>query len=103
MTTYHDYIESDGTTVITRDQGDISTLLDMNKAFQNEPDAWKQGVKNSWALYGRIPNIIQEKWLLEHGVNVWDKENWEKGGRVWKLLNDPEYRWLKTTCKYHAG
>jgi hypothetical protein len=103
MTTYHDYVESDGTTIVSRDQGDIAPLLDVNKALQNETDATKQGIKNGWWHYAQIPNIVQEKWLLEHGVDVFQKENWEKGGRVWKLLNDPEYRWLKTTNKYHAG
>lgn len=102
ITTYHEYIESEDKEIITTEQ-DVSFLLDMNKALQNETDATKQGIKNGWWHYAQIPNVIQEKWLFEHGVDVFKKENWEKNGRVWKLLNDPEYRWLKTTTKYHAG
>jgi hypothetical protein len=102
ITTTFDYIPETETTVIHREQ-DVSHILDINKAMQNETAAWTQGVKNGWAHYAQIPNIVQEIWLNKHGVDCMKKENWEKGGSVWKLLNDPEYRYLKTTTKYHAG
>ena len=75
----------------------------MNKAMANDGDIWKQGVKNGWAHYGQIPAIVLEKWLNEHGVDAFKKENWDKGGPVWRLLNSPEYRYLKTTTKFHWG
>ncbi len=45
----------------------------------------------------KIPNIVIEKWKAEFGVDVLNKDHWPK---VKKLLNDPEYRWLKTTAGY---
>ena len=102
ITTYFDYNAAEDETTISREQ-DVSFLLDMNKAMANQDDVWKQGVKNSWAHYAQIPNIVIEKWLNEHGVDALKSENWEKYGPVWKLLNSPEYRYLKTTSKMHWG
>lgn len=102
ITTYFEYHPENDETVISREQ-DVSFLLDMNKSMANDGDIWKQGVKNNWAHYAQIPNIVIEKWLNEHGVDAMKSENWEKYGPVWKLLNSPEYRYLKTTSKMHWG
>jgi hypothetical protein len=99
ITTYFDYEDDSDTTVIYREQ-DVTPILEMNKALQNEPEAWKQGVKNSWAHYAQIPNIVIEKWKNEHGVDVFNRDHQKA---VFRLLNDPEYRYLKTTAKFHAG
>ena len=40
-----------------------------------------------------IPLIIIEKWKAEHGVDIMNKDHWH---RVKQLLNDPEYRFLRT-------
>jgi len=99
ITTTFDYIPETDTTVIHREQ-DVSLILDANKALQNDDDVTKKGIKKSWWHYAQIPNIVIEKWLNEHGVDVYNKDHQKK---VFKLLNDPEYRYLKTTSKYHAG
>lgn len=99
MTTYHEYIHSEDKTIITREQ-DVTPLLEMNKALANETDATKEGIKNGWWHYAQIPNIIVEKWLNEHGVNLYDKDHQKA---VFRLLNQPEYRYLKTTTKMHRG
>ncbi len=99
MTTFHEYIHSEDKTIISREQN-VTSLLDMNKALANETDATKEGIKNGWWHYAQIPNIIIEKWLNEHGVNLYNKDH-EKA--VFRLLNQPEYRYLKTTTKMHRG
>ena len=95
VTTYFDYDHVSDTTIVGSEQ-DVSLLLERNKLLQNNPDYWKQGVKDSWAHYASYPAIIIEKWLNEYGVNVFDK-NHQK--RVIELTNRPEYRYLKTTTK----
>lgn len=99
MTTYFDYAPETDTTIIYREQ-DVSPILEMNKAMANNGDVWKEGVKNSWAHYAQIPNIVIEKWKNEKGVDVFNKDHQKA---VFRLLNDPEYRYLKTTTKFHAG
>lgn len=97
ITTSFDYDWTTDTTVIHREQ-DVSAILELNKSYANNEDYTKHGFKNEWWHYASIPNIVQEKWLREYGVNLYDK-NHEK--KVFKLLNQPEYRYLKTTTKMH--
>ena len=40
-----------------------------------------------------IPLIIIEKWKRELGVDIYNKNDWPK---IKQLLNDPEYRFLRT-------
>ena len=100
MTTYVDYIPETDTTVVHREQEDVNIILDANKAIQNDEQISKDGIKNGWWHYATIPNIIIEKWLNEFGVNVYNKDHKKA---VYRLLNQPEYRYLKTTTKMHRG
>ncbi len=97
VTTTFDYDESSDTTIIGREQ-DVSKILDMNKALANEDGVTKEGIKNGWWLYFQMPAIIIEKFLVEYGVDVFNKDHQPA---VFKLINRPEYRYLKTTYKYH--
>lgn len=99
VTTYFDYDYATDTTIVGSEQ-DVTPLLDMNKTLQNDESYWKKGVKDSWAHYATYPSIIIEKWLNEHGVNVFNKDHQKK---VLELVNRPEYRYLKTTTKMHRG
>lgn len=99
ITTYFDYVPETDTSIVHREQ-DVSKLLDMSKAMANDGDVWKQGVKNSWAHYCILPNIVIEKWLNEYGIDVFNKDH----EKAWlKLVNQPEYLYLKTTTKMHRG
>ena len=95
ITTTFDYTP-DGVVILGREHQDVAPLLDFNKNLQNDPEYWKKGVKDSWAHYASIPPIIIEKWRNEFGIDVFNKDH---AKRVKKLLNDPEYRYLKTTAK----
>ena len=99
ITTTFDYIPETDTTVLYREQ-DVSGMLDANKILQNDDEFTKKGIKESWWHYFHIPNIVIEKWLNEFGVDVYNKDHQKA---VFKLLNQPEYRYLKTTTKMHRG
>ena len=98
ITTWFDYDESSDTTLIYREQ-DVSAILEMNKALARDEEFTRKGIKNDYWLYAQIPNMIIEKWMNEYGVNVYDKGHQKK---VYQLLNQPEYQYLKTTSKYHS-
>jgi hypothetical protein len=49
--------------------------------------------------YASIPTGLQMKWLIEEGLDVYDDNHWP---RILRKLNDPEYKYLKTTNKYHG-
>jgi hypothetical protein len=71
---------------------DSEPILDENKAKANagrdyyarDPDLWR---------VASIPVVVQYKWLVEKGVDVMNPEHWPA---VKRLLNDPEWRYLKT-------
>ena len=99
MTTYFEYDAVTDNTTIHREQ-DVSTILDINKALQNDESISKQGIKDGWWHYAKIPMIVIEKWLNEHGVDAFNKDHQKA---VYRLLNQPEYRYIKTTTKMHRG
>ena len=99
ITTKFDYFPETDTAVIEREQ-DVEVILDANKAIQNDESISKKGIKDGWWHYGQIPMIVIEKWMTELGVDVFNKDHMKK---VFWLLNQPEYRYLKTTTKMHRG
>ena len=99
ITTYFDYDYSSDKTTISREQ-DVELILDINKAIQNDESISKAGIKDSWWHYAQVPNIVIEKWKSEHGVDMFNKDHQKA---VFRLLNQPEYRYLKTTTKMHRG
>lgn len=94
---YHHYDSDTGTSVF-ESIGDAGPALERNKAIANDGDIWRKGVKNDFALYASIPTIFQLKLLTEHGIDVYKKED---GPRLSKVLENPEYRFLKCTNKTH--
>lgn len=83
---------------LTRTQ-DVTAILDRNKALQNDTsEHWKDRSKGTESgidmrLGAIVPNIIIEKWMRDHGVNIFDKEHLTAARR---LINDSDWRWLKT-------
>jgi len=96
ISTYSDYNELEDSLTIYQEQ-DVTPYLEHNKKLQNDPEYTKKGIKGDMWHYASIPNIIIEKWMNE-GFNIFDKNN-EKA--LWKRLNSPEWKYLKTTEKVH--
>ena len=99
ITTTFEYDPISDETIIGRHQ-DVGVILDMNKAVANDEDISKRGIKAGWWHYATIPNIIIEKFRTEHGVDFFNKDHQKA---IFRLLNQPEYRYLKTTTKMHRG
>ena len=96
-TVWHEYNASANATIITHEQ-DVSPLLEKNVIAANDDDKTKRGIKNDWWKYAVIPNIIAMKWKQEKGVDIFNRDHQQA---MFKLLNDPEYRYLKATSKHH--
>ena len=90
------YTEYDNLTdeLVIHSVADAQPVLEMNKAMANDPDYKQQGIKNEFWHVASIPQIVQLKWLTEKGIDVHNSRHWPE---VRKLLNDPEYLYLKTT------
>ena len=87
LKTWHDYDETSDTTVLHYEQ-DVEAVLDRNKRAQNEAS----GPMGDMVHVASIPASIQLKWMIEHGVDMFNPDH-AKG--VERLLNDPDYRYLK--------
>jgi hypothetical protein len=90
---YSEYIFKDGDLTVNRVQ-DVEPILDKNK--------WLQTVAQPWAGTFRhvatIPNVILEKWINEEGAPVLSMSKQEFSQFIKKKLNDPDWRYLKTTA-----
>lgn len=71
-----------------QDRAAQNVILDRNKSsqadgFDRRSDMWHAA---------HIPVGVMYEWLVKHGVNAWDPTH--RDG-VKRLLNDPEYRYLR--------
>lgn len=96
ISTYSNYDELTDDLTISREQ-DVTDILEWNKNLQNDEGYTKKGIKGEMWHYAQIPNLVIEKWLSE-GFNIFDKNN-DKA--LFRKLNSPEYKYLKTTEKIH--
>lgn len=95
VSTYHNYDHSTGITTIETLQ-DVQPFIDKNKALHNT-SYQRDGIKDDWQHLATIPIGVQMVWLKEYGIDVYKPEHIP---RIRKLLNDPDYRYLKTgSCK----
>ena len=99
ITTTFEYDHISDRTTIGREE-DVTAYIEYGKELQKHEDYSKDGIKRGWWHYCTFPNIIIEKWRNEHGVDVFNKDHQKA---VFRLINQPEYRYLKTTTKMHRG
>jgi hypothetical protein len=93
ITEYFDYDEMTGQATITYEQ-DVSSLLKWAQENRDNPDVWRKGVKESWALYAKIPAIVQIE-LRKKGIDV---NNPDHADAVFREINR-NYPALKCTTK----
>jgi hypothetical protein len=91
-TWYHE--QPDGTFVIETRQ-DVAPIIERNKALSAVDDGFSPS--RDVARVASIPIVVQYEWLKRYGINVFDRND-EK--RVRRLLNDPEWRYLRTSEIY---
>jgi hypothetical protein len=81
---------------------DVGAALDNNKALANDDEYTKKGIKNEMWHYAFIPIVVQLQWLKKYGA---ENDPMRKGNEklLFSLLNDREWRHLKTTNKIHTA
>ena len=97
LMTWHEYDELTDETTISY-SADSSPILETSKDLQKDEDYSKNGIKSDMWHYARIPVGVQLDWLINKGVDINNKDHAKK---MFALLNDPEYSYLKTTSGYH--
>jgi len=79
---------------------DVTPLLERSKKLANDESYSKKGIKDDWWHFANIPAVIQLKWIQEYGEKN-DPMKPENEPLLFRLLNSPEYRYLKATNKIH--
>ena len=97
LMTWHDYDPVSGDTTIGY-TADSKPILERNKVLQNDSDYSKKGIKQEFWKYAEIPVQVQLDWMINKGVDITNRDHAKK---MFALLNDPEYKYLKTTAGYH--
>tara|TARA_R100001460_G_scaffold22884_4_gene46482 strand:+ start:286 stop:585 length:300 start_codon:yes stop_codon:yes gene_type:complete len=70
----------------------LQPLIDSNKKLQQED----HHISDEFRLSARIPMTVYYEWKNKFGVDMFNPNH--KDG-VRKLINSPEYRYLKTTSR----
>jgi hypothetical protein len=81
----------DDNTVVVHTSGDVQPILDANKHDANHGNPWSPS--RDLKHVARIPTEIYMIWLHRFGI---DALNHEHAAAVRKLLNDPEWMYLRT-------
>lgn len=97
--TWHDHDTVTDETIIGY-SADSTPIIEENKILQNDAAFSKNGIKQEFWKYASIPAMVQVDWLINKGVDITNKDHAKK---MFALLNDPEYRYLKTTTGRHSG
>ena len=70
---------------------DVDPILDANRAERNEFRGYKG---DGFHKFASIPNVVITKWWVDYGIDAFNPDHAEA---VKRLLNDPEWRYLRTT------
>jgi hypothetical protein len=71
---------------------DCEPIIETNKYKQNMGREYYAASSDLWRV-ASVPASVQLKWWLEYGVDIYNEDH---RPAVIKLLNDPEWRYLKT-------
>ena len=81
---------------------DVDPLIDQNKDLQNDDSYSRNGIKNDMWHFASIPISVQMRWLNEYGSQDWPMRPGNEK-LLFRLLNSPEWKYLKATNKIHLG
>ncbi len=97
ISTWHDYDPNTGKTYITNTQ-DVESILELNQRRAADESFKQKGLKNEMLHVASIPLNLVHKWLVEDGIDVFNKDHTKA---LLRKLNDPDYKHLKTVSNFH--
>ena len=80
----------------------MSSILDDNRVRRDDPQYTRDGIDNEMWHYARVPIEVQMRWLGEYGSKNWPMRPGNEK-LLFRLLNSPDWKYLKTTDKIHTG
>lgn len=95
MRTFFDYDPIKDQVRFTYEQ-DVTLFLDRMNELRKNPDIWKDGVKEDWALYCSIPPVVEME-LRNRGLDLHNKDHMKD---ILKAINS-DFPYLRATDKWH--
>lgn len=101
---FHGHGDGGFTIETYQDPAVVDAILERNKREANDRDKMKRGIKRGFMRAACIPIGVQHKWMKEEHFDIYEGTRGTKphkltpsGERKFKrLLNSPDYRYLKT-------
>lgn len=87
------WMHHDGEKIAIETRQNVAKALDANRKERNAFEGYKDRADHHMHKVAHIPAVVIDAWLAE-GIDVFDPEH---ADRVWKRLNDPDWRNLRTT------
>ena len=78
--------------LVTHRVSDVEPVLIANQASMRQAEL--SPLRGDFRRVARIPTVLLEKWLREDGIDFREKDGWQ---RVLAKLDDPEYKFLRTS------
>lgn len=72
---------------------DCESIVRFNKDCQNEESLKKNGIKNDFYHFARVPLTVLLEWKTKYNLDYNKKEDLPK---IEKLLSSPDYKYLRT-------
>jgi hypothetical protein len=72
---------------------DVEPTINYNKAMQNSGNVGWVDKDKSMRKVAEIPPGVMLLWYEQYGICCWKRDHWQG---VQRLLNDPEWRYLRT-------
>ena len=93
-----EYQSATDTGILTHEQPDVGRILDDNVSLANNDGYTQRGMQRGFWHYATIPNAVALQYLYETGIDIFAEGNAKE---AFKLVNNPDYKYLKTTRKHH--
>lgn len=71
---------------------DVEPIIESNKRLANDGDGFTPS--RDMRRIATVPLVVAEKWRNELGVDIFNRNH---AGKVRALLNDPDWRFLRTS------
>lgn len=88
------WFHHDGEKIFIERKQDLSWVNDIRQRMRNDFEGYKDKGDNHFHHVAHFTAVEMDHILNTHGIDVLNEEH---ADRVWKLLNDSDYRNLRTT------
>jgi hypothetical protein len=89
------HADGDKVHIEMRQSGDaVAAILEANKRQRNEFQGYKDKGEHHFHHYATIPWAVMAMWREQYGIDVFNPDH---AAGVKRLLNDGEWRYLRTT------